>query len=265
MDTTVYIVGDIHGQLERLTELLRAEGLISSDGAWTGGGAHLWLMGDFLDRGPHGIEALDFVMRLQQEAIEAGGQVDSLLGNHDLLTLGALRFRGLFLINHQRNGGDVNDLKRMTTDHAKWLAARPAMARIGFNLLAHADTDAYLRYGRTVTQVNRRINQLLAAPDEHEWDALLEAISERHAFDETTDRGSQRIVPFLVTFGAKRLIHGHTPISYVSGQPASEISQPWIYCQERCVNVDAGLYMGAPGFVFQIEQAIPASRPLRPR
>ncbi|HJT57830.1 MAG TPA: metallophosphoesterase, partial [Ktedonobacteraceae bacterium] len=91
-DSRIYVIGDIHGQFEKLTSLLRNAELVDDSLSWIGGTAKLWFMGDFFDRGPDGVAAVDLVMRLQQEAQIAGGRVESLLGNHEVLILAAQRF-----------------------------------------------------------------------------------------------------------------------------------------------------------------------------
>ena len=52
---SVYIVGDVHGHLIKLIELLIGAKLIDEEHRWSGGNAHLWFMGDFFDRGPHAV------------------------------------------------------------------------------------------------------------------------------------------------------------------------------------------------------------------
>ena len=260
----VLIVGDIHGQLERLAGLLYHAGLISTEGVWTGGTTHLWFVGDFVDRGPHGLDTIGLAIRLQQEAAAAGGLVDAVLGNHDLLLLGVIRFQGLFLANHKRNGGNPADLRRIRPEHERWLSERPAMARLGDTLLLHADSTGYLHYGRTVTQVNRTIADILQHPDAATWDQLLERLSERLAFDTSASGSTARLVTFLATYGARRLVHGHTPISYMTGRAAQEILAPHVYAQGRCINVDGGLYMGSPGFLFQLDAPADAEPQIGP-
>jgi hypothetical protein len=89
----VVAIGDVHGAYPALVELLREAGLISADGAWTGGSSHLVMLGDMVDRGPASREALTLVMRLQSEAQRAGGQVHVVLGNHEVMNLvGDLRY-----------------------------------------------------------------------------------------------------------------------------------------------------------------------------
>src|SRR5579871_3475958 len=87
-----YVIGDVHGQLKKLVRLLREAYIVREDLSWQAGDATLWFIGDLVDRGPDSIGVLDLVMRLQREAVQAGGQVASLLGNHELLMLAAYRF-----------------------------------------------------------------------------------------------------------------------------------------------------------------------------
>src|SRR5260370_32987021 len=86
---SIYIIGDVHGQLKKLVKLLQDAHLIDAEYVWKAGTATLWFMGDFVDRGPDSIAVLDLVMRLQREAAASGGTVASLLGNHEMLLLAA--------------------------------------------------------------------------------------------------------------------------------------------------------------------------------
>lgn len=91
-----HVVGDLHGHLEVLKRLLRDAGLLSDggrcDNGWCGVGARLLFLGDFFNRGPDGLGCLELFMQLQREATAAGGWVEALVGNHDLLLLAAHRF-----------------------------------------------------------------------------------------------------------------------------------------------------------------------------
>jgi 3',5'-cyclic AMP phosphodiesterase CpdA len=83
----VVVFADVHGAYEPLVELLRATGVLGGDLAWTGGATHLVSLGDLLDRGPDSRKVLDLMMRLQGEALEDGGRVHVVLGNHELMNL----------------------------------------------------------------------------------------------------------------------------------------------------------------------------------
>ena len=89
----VVAVGDIHGDADQLVLVLRSAKLIDDKGSWCGGKAHLVQTGDVLDRGPDSRKAMDFLMRLEIEAREAGGAVHALIGNHEAMNLyGDLRY-----------------------------------------------------------------------------------------------------------------------------------------------------------------------------
>ena len=92
-DTRVHlVVSDIHGHVEHLVRALQQASLLDSNRAWRGDQARLTVLGDFFDRGPDGIGVVDLIRRLQDEAGSAGGRVDALLGNHEILALGLHRF-----------------------------------------------------------------------------------------------------------------------------------------------------------------------------
>ena len=119
----LYIIGDIHGQYEKLIGLLYDAALVDGRMAWAGGAARLWFMGDFFDRGPCGVETVDLVMRLQAEAAAVGGSVQALIGNHEPLILSAQRFGerptswgGTFLWDWRRNGGSDEEARRKIFD-----------------------------------------------------------------------------------------------------------------------------------------------------
>ncbi|HEY7029848.1 MAG TPA: metallophosphoesterase [Thermomicrobiales bacterium] len=252
-DAPTFVVGDVHGSLDRTVALLRRAGLISEALTWTGGTATLWFSGDFTDRGPHGLGSIDLAMWLQREAASAGGRVEALLGNHDLLLVAARRFGGEFLANWRRNGGVMADLKGLVPRHADWLLSRPAMATAGDHLLVHADTTFYAAYGDDVDEVNTSLARVLEAGDPRAWDRLVEQFSDRRAFDDSSLGGTERAAAFLRHFGARRLVHGHTPISLAEGISPDEVVAPLVYAGGLCVNVDGGMYLGGPGVIYRIE------------
>ena len=257
---SVYVIGDIHGQYEKLIGLLRGADLVGDDLAWSGGDASLWFIGDFFDRGPDGIGAVEHAMRLQRQAAAVGGEVQALLGNHEPLLLAAHHFGrrattgpgGTFMADWERNSGMAADLQRLTPAHIAWLTRLPAMAHVGNRLFAHADARFYMRYGHSVAEVNQAFESLLNSDDATAWDALLDAFSERRAFVDSRADGITRARAFLHFFGGRQLVHGHTPISNVTEQRPEEVRGPLEYAGGLCVNVDGGMYLGGPGFVYQL-------------
>ncbi len=254
----IYVVGDVHGQLKRLEKLLEEVHLIDHKHHWCGGQSTLWFMGDFVDRGPDGIAVVDLVMRLQKEATAAGGMVASVLGNHEMLLLAAYRFgrrsTGLgsnFISRWKMNGGNRKDLASLTQTHLEWLAQLPPMAFVEDHLLLHADATFYIKYGRTIDEVNATFSKLLHRSDALAWEELLEEFARRGAFYHALE-GEDIARRFLNIFGGRRIIHGHTPISAVLGEQPKKVTAPWVYANGLCVNVDGGIFLGGPGFVHRL-------------
>lgn len=256
----VYAIGDVHGQLDKLARLLTAHDLVDDDMNWTGEGATLWFMGDFVDRGLDGITVVDLVMRWQAQAAASGGRVHALLGNHEVTMLAACRFGeesstgpgGNFRADWERNGGEVNDLSAITEEHIAWMINLPCMERGDDRLFAHADSTFYDQYGASVDEVNDSVKRLLLGSDARAWDRLLHQFSDREVFVDSARGGTERAEHFLQKFGGKQLIHGHTPIDKINGRPPETITEALVYAGGLCVDVDGGMYRGGPGFVYQV-------------
>jgi hypothetical protein len=246
----VFVVGDVHGCLEALLGLLRDASLVDGAGRWSGRDARLWLVGDLVDRGPDGVGAIDLVMGLQHE-----GDVRCLLGNHELLLVAARRFPDVVGTDHgvtfrrlwELNGGVAHDLARLGGEHVTWIQSLPALALEGDTLILHADSDMYLRHGRTIGEVNGDFGATLTGDDTNRLYGLLGDATERHAFADT--RVAERM---LATFGGRRIVHGHTPISIVLDRPPGEVVEPFVYGGGRCVNIDHGLFLGGGGFLTEL-------------
>jgi hypothetical protein len=80
-------IGDIHGAYDEFVTILQRAGLINEKLAWSGGRATLVQTGDYTDRGTDVRKVMDLLMRLEREAKSAGGQVITLLGNHEVMNL----------------------------------------------------------------------------------------------------------------------------------------------------------------------------------
>jgi|TARA_B100002003_G_scaffold249819_1_gene287212 hypothetical protein len=259
MAMSTFIIGDLHGYHEKYIHLLREASLCDRDLNWTGGQNHLWLIGDFFDRGVSGLQCVDMTINLQDQAKSAGGYVQSLLGNHELMILCAYRFgneknsEGTKVVDTWLNwGGIAQDLENFTPEHASWIEALPAMARVRQALLLHADSTLYINFGTTIETVNTAFHALMANRELLPWELALSAFAEHMAFSELEMTGKQRARQILSLYGGDVLIHGHTPIPYARRTDPTSVTGPWIYCDDTCINVDGGIYMGGPGFVYEL-------------
>jgi hypothetical protein len=85
--TRIVAIADIHGAANELESLLQTAGLIGADRHWTGGQTTFVQTGDCVDRGPGVRRVLDLLMQLESEARSARGDVELLLGNHEVLNI----------------------------------------------------------------------------------------------------------------------------------------------------------------------------------
>jgi hypothetical protein len=267
----LYVVGDVHGYLEELRTALRTAGLIDDEDHWAGGTARLWFLGDFTDRGPDGIGVVELVMQLSAEAAAAGGYCKALLGNHELLLIGAKRFgetpvnSGAGTASFQAawllNGGQRSDMERLQDHHLQWMARLDAMAVADDHLLLHSDATCYLDYGDTVDGVNDTVTQAIERADADETWELFRRFTKRFAFREE-DTGVTAARELLDTFGGSRIVHGHSPIPYLLGESGAEddreaplITGPHVYADGLALAMDGGVTMDGKLLVTRLPVA----------
>ncbi len=89
----VVAISDVHGAYEAMVETLANVGILDDKLAWGGGSTRLVIVGDLMDRGPRSRDVMDLLMRLEGEAIAAGGYVHVLYGNHESMNMiGDMRY-----------------------------------------------------------------------------------------------------------------------------------------------------------------------------
>ncbi|GGO86370.1 serine/threonine protein kinase [Wenjunlia tyrosinilytica] len=265
----LFVVGDVHGYLDELRSALYATGLVDADGHWSGGNARLWFLGDFTDRGPDGVGVLDLVMQLSAEAASVGGYAKALMGNHELLLLGAKRFgdtpvnsgagTASFLAAWRLNGGQPSDMERLEDHHIAWMTRLDAAHLEDDHLLLHSDTTAYLEYGESIEAVNDTVHEVLQRADADECWELFRKFTKRFAF--RGDSGPTAVRELLATYGGHRVVHGHSPIPYLLGEVGSEngdgdgapvVAGPHIYADDLAVAMDGGVTMDGRLLVAQL-------------
>ena len=204
----VLVVGDVQGDVDRLRDALEAYPEDDVDTIF---------LGDFFQGGRPGAGGGAAAARLARSRRHAR----SVLGNHDLFLLVVLeRSRGVgpAVAWSTRSGvtveelwlgrrGDWADLRAVADDPEleAWLRGLPLMLMLHDGTLAqHTDDDRYAELGGSVDAVNTAARSMLSTPG-GVLDALRYTIG-RHAFDDPA-----RLGRYLEHFGARRLVHGHTP------------------------------------------------------
>ena len=69
----VVAFGDVHGAYTDWTALLQELGVVDADLNWSGGKTHLVSLGDLIDRGPGSRKVVELLMKLDEQAEQAGG------------------------------------------------------------------------------------------------------------------------------------------------------------------------------------------------
>ena len=85
--TRIVAVGDLHGDFTTARSILVNAGVMDEAGEWAGGNATLVQLGDCVDRGIDGHGIIDMLLRLRDSALDRGGRVHLLVGNHELMNV----------------------------------------------------------------------------------------------------------------------------------------------------------------------------------
>jgi hypothetical protein len=147
---SLYVMGDIHGELDTLKAVLRNARLIDAAGSWTGSRSHLVVAGDMMDRGADVTALLWFLYQLEPQVQQAGGRLHVILGNHEVMVMqNDLRYvHAKEMALARLLGVPYNRLFDPTRSVlGAWLVSKPAVIRIGGVLIAHGGVSTdYLSY-----------------------------------------------------------------------------------------------------------------------
>ena len=127
-----YAVSDIHGCLKTFKALLTKLDFSKQD--------ELYLLGDYIDRGPDSKGVIDYIWHLQDQ----GYQVACIRGNHEQMLLDCVNHEDKFLL-WEYNGGDTTmlsfggrHLSAIPAPYLTWLAALPYYLEVDQYILVHA-------------------------------------------------------------------------------------------------------------------------------
>jgi len=122
-----FAIGDIHGCLNTFKKLLNTINYCNKD--------QLFLIGDYIDRGPESKNVLDFIIELNKNA-----NVYPLIGNHEktLLDLNNQEFR--FLEFHLKKNQELNLLKgdKINIKYIKFIEKLPYYYELDNFFIVHA-------------------------------------------------------------------------------------------------------------------------------
>ncbi len=209
----IYVMSDIHGNLERFESIMRQINLKEED--------TLYILGDVIDRYPYGIKLLRRIMKMPN--------VKMLLGNHEYMMMQAIghckdaaeeREKADYddLRHWYGNGGDVthNSLKHIRKEYRAEI----------FEYL----NNLPLNYDVTVNDVKYKL--VHASPVENFY---IDFISKYRYDNETEFAVWERWNNYKPIPDGFTLIFGHTPTVYFHNKELWEI-----WKGERAIGIDCG-------------------------
>lgn len=224
-------IGDLHGDLAATRRALRLAGAIDSANAWIGGALVVVQTGDQIDRGDDDRVILDSFDGWRLAAKNAGGELISLNGNHEIMNV-MLDFRyvtsGAYapfadVRAEAPFGADVagqfpkeNRGRVMAFApgglYAKRLAERPLFVRVGDSFFVHGGLlDKHVAYGldrmndETRAFLNGKIGRAPPIVTSEDGPIWLRTYS-----TDPSPQDCAELAKTLARVGCKRLVVGHT-------------------------------------------------------
>jgi hypothetical protein len=244
---TIYAIGDIHGDYNRLVRLLVAAHIVPAAPAkpgavqWSAGASTLVVTGDMIDKGPRPVDVLRLLTALEAAARPSKGEVILLAGNHEAeFVAGPDKKKAAdFIADLERNRYVPTQVARCQGDIGLLFCNLPYAARVGDWFFSHAgSTD-----GRTLDQISTDIQsgvhrngfatEALVAPD-----SLLEArLGEGKTWfvadpkHDAADAERRLLAANAKALGVSHIVQGHQhgEVKFADGveRHAGEIFQRW--------------------------------------
>ena len=247
---SIVAISDVHGQFEKYTDILKANGVIDSDLNWKFGKGHLVYLGDAFDRGDKVTELLWHLFALEKQAEKAGGMVHVLLGNHENMVLsGDQRYISeKYRKVEELAKTNYSDLYSTNSVLGKWLRSKPVIITINDILFVHAGISIdMVRLKLTAKKTNKLLSGKIIGKDlppdnkNKQLDLLAGNYGPlwyRGYFEDSTF-SENRLDSILTFYDSKHIVVGHTTFKNIK-----------VLYDSKIIGIDAGLGYNQPGEVF---------------
>jgi hypothetical protein len=244
MPKKLLAVSDIEGNIEHLIQFLQFHKVIDMQCNWSWGAGHLLFNGDSVDRGDKVTELLWLMRKLQQQAIEEGGCVHVVLGNHEAMILANdIRYaHPKYKFVAKRIGIPYHDLFSEQSILGDWLRAQNSFVQVGEYLFVHAgygpELDALQLTGE---EINANIRQTLGPPAWPEKKDLATSLAwhrkgplwyrgyfDKHSENYGPKPTSEEIDAILSRHHASAIVVGHTVTGTIG----------WLDGDKRLIGID---------------------------
>jgi hypothetical protein len=218
---SICAISDIHGEFDKYTALLKAQGVIDESLRWKFGKGHFVVLGDYFDRGDKVTEILWHLFGLEKQAEKAGGSVCVMLGNHELMIFGEdLRYiHNKYSAVEEITGISYPGLFSEETVLGKWLRHKPVIVTADDIIFVHAGLSTKTIHKQLpVDEINKLFYQMLVTrqvESENDMNNLAFLTEEygpvwyRGFFDDADFKESS-IDSVLSFYKKKHIVVGHT-------------------------------------------------------
>lgn len=226
----ILVIGDIHGGYDSLLVFLQNNGIIDHGLNWIWGKGHLVFLGDIFDRGDKVTEALWLIYRLDDQAVNAGGAVHLILGNHELMIMNYddTYVADKYLIMADRLNLTYAGLYSKKTILGQWLRSKNTIVKINDYLFVHAGlSPSFVNAGFSLHEINEHVRFFLDFPTrETHGDVSRETIlgkdgpfwyrgylEDNHKYKRLPEEKLDRV---LSAFQADKIFIGHTNVRKIT-------------------------------------------------
>ncbi len=201
---STYAIGDIHGCLKTFKALLDRINFNKED--------TLFLLGDYIDRGPDSKGVIDFIWQLQQ----TGYTIHCLKGNHEQMLYKGMHDADQTELYHQETlqSFGVNKIEEIPNDYLIWIKGLPYYLEWKKYILVHAGLG-------------------FAFPLQNPFEEKRDMLWIRHWYDRIDKEWLEDRI----------IIHGHNPVR----RSEIETLHSHIFSNQY-LNIDSGCYYSTDGY-----------------
>ena len=254
-----FVISDIHGQYDRMIEILKRNRIIDANLDWAWGEGHLIILGDVFDRGNKVTECLWLIHKLEIQAESWRGRVHYLLGNHEIMVL---QGDNRYVADKYKKTAKLMQLDHKIlyspeSEFGRWLRTKHTIIKINNVLFVHAGIHPRLKhYNYNFQTVNNEIrNNIDTTKDKIKHNDLLNFLFGsdgplwyRGYFKDTKTSPQikqDELLQLLTDMGVNKIVVGHTTLDFIDP-----------FFKDSVIPVDTGIKTGNKGEALLYENGI---------
>lgn len=254
-----FVISDIHGQFDRMVEILKGNRIIDANLDWAWGEGHLVILGDVFDRGDEVTECLWLIHKLDRQAENWKGRVHYLLGNHEIMILqDDIKYvHDKYKKTAELMEMKVSELYSPNSEFGRWIRTKHTIIKLNDVLFVHAGIHPkFSYYNYNYQAVNNSIRSNVDAPkDKIKYNEFLNFLfgSEgplwyRGYFEDTklyAQIQQDQLLKLLRDIGVNKVVVGHTTQDFINP-----------FFKDSVIPLDTGIKTGKKGEALLYENGI---------